>query len=126
MKDRSSATTARQRGMIRNAGWGLLALTALWLGLGALWAAAADRKAEPTSIKVMKDVSYGPDTRNVMDFYLPESGPTPHPRVICIHGQWLEQVCAGDLGGSSGVFHAAFDETDRTSVKDDGHLVTLP
>ena len=86
MKERSSAVTARQRCIIRNAGWGTLALTVLWLPLAAISAAAADRKTEAAGIKVMKDVSYGPHVRNVMDFYLPESGPTPRPLVICIHG----------------------------------------
>jgi acetyl esterase/lipase len=85
MKDRNSAMTAIQRSTIRNTGWGVLALTGLWLALGAV-AAATDRKAEAVGIKVMEDVSYGPDARNVMDFYLPESGPTPRPLVICIHG----------------------------------------
>ena len=86
MKDRRSAMTARQRGTHRNGGWGVLALTVLWLALGAISAAAADRKPEAAGIKVMKDVSYGPHPRNVMDFYLPQSGPTPRPLVICIHG----------------------------------------
>jgi len=63
----------------------VLVLTVLWLALGAV-SAAADRKAEAAGIKVMKDVPYGPHSRNVMDFYLPESGPTPRPLVICIHG----------------------------------------
>jgi len=86
MKDKGSIVAAMRRCTIRNAGWGVLALTVLWLALGAISAAAADRKAEAAGIKVMKDVSYGPHTRNVMDFYLPESGPTPRPLVICIHG----------------------------------------
>ncbi len=86
MKDRSSTVTARQGGTLRNTGWGVLVLTVLGLALGAVSAAAAERKAEAAGLKVMKDVSYGPHPRNVMDFYLPQSQPTPRPLVICIHG----------------------------------------
>jgi acetyl esterase/lipase len=75
-----------------------LALTVLWLTLGTIApAAATDRKAEAAGIKVVQDVSYGPDARNVMDFYLPESGPTPRPLVICIHG-------GGWAGGNKRVY----------------------
>ncbi len=42
MKDRRSATTAMQRSTIQNAGWGVLALTVLWLALGAISAAALE------------------------------------------------------------------------------------
>ena len=94
MKDKSSAMIARQRGTIRNTGWGWLAVMALWLSLGAI-ATAAERKAEAAGITVMKDVSYGPHARNVMDFYLPEAGPAPRPLVICIHG-------GGWAGGDKG------------------------
>ena len=37
-------------------------------------------------VRIVSDVSYGPDARNVMDLYLPESGPTPRPLIVCIHG----------------------------------------
>lgn len=50
--------------------------------------AAASDAGRPAAggITIIKDVSYGPHARNVMDLYLPEAGPTPRPLVICIHG----------------------------------------
>ena len=56
--------------------------------------AAAEQKADQhppearldAQVKVVADIAYGPDARNVMDLYLPEAGPTPRPLVVCIHG----------------------------------------
>jgi hypothetical protein len=42
MKDKSSIVAAMRRGTIRNAGWGVWALTGLWLALGAISAAALE------------------------------------------------------------------------------------
>jgi len=55
---------------------------------------AAHAKSDIAPVKVIKDVAYGPHgVRNLMDFYLPQTGTTPRPLVICIHGGgWM----AGD------------------------------
>ena len=37
-------------------------------------------------VRVIPDVAYGTDGRQVMDLYLPEGGPSPRPLVVCIHG----------------------------------------
>jgi len=77
MKSRSATMTARARFRIRNAGRGGLVLAVLWLvTLGVIAVTAAERQGEDTGIKVVRDVSYGPDVRNVMDFYLPEGKAT--------------------------------------------------
>ena len=64
------------------------------VGLSLAWAVsapAAANAAEPNQnasarVRVVPDVSYGPDPRNVMDLYLPEALPAPRPLVLCIHG----------------------------------------
>ena len=63
------------------------------------------QQAPPAGVKVVKDVSYGPDERNRMDLYLPEKGPGPRALIVCIHGggwaggdkaryQWLGEALA--------------------------------
>ena len=49
---------------------------------------AAPAQAQPAAVKVIKDVSYGPHARNVMDLYLPQEkeGAPPRPLILCIHG----------------------------------------
>jgi len=78
MKSTSAMVTARHRSTTRNAIWGASALMMVWLVLGGMSVAAvaAERQGEDTGIKVVRDVSYGPDVRNVMDFYLPEGKAT--------------------------------------------------
>jgi acetyl esterase/lipase len=49
-------------------------------------AVAVQEPKQDGLVRVIPDVSYGPDARNVMDLYLPEAGPTPRPLVVCIHG----------------------------------------
>ena len=39
-----------------------------------------------SDLQVIKDVSYGPHARNVLDLYLPAAGPKLCPLVVCIHG----------------------------------------
>lgn len=66
-----------------------IAWTLLCAGLvaGAPAPAAEEQKPGIPGVRVIRDVSYGPHgARNLMDFYLPEAGPTPRPLVICIHG----------------------------------------
>jgi acetyl esterase/lipase len=64
-----------------------------------------DQKPAAAGVKVLKDVSYGPNERNVMDLYLPEKGTTPRALILCIHGggwaggdkaryQWLGEALA--------------------------------
>ena len=51
-------------------------------------AAQEEPKTDPggARVRVVRDVSYGPDARNVMDLYLPEVPAAPRPLVVCIHG----------------------------------------
>ena len=58
------------------------------------------------AVRVVRDVSYGPDARNVMDLYLPRAGPTPRPLVVCIHG-------GGWAGGDKRVYAWLGDELAR-------------
>jgi acetyl esterase/lipase len=60
------------------------------------------RAAGDDDVKVLKDVSYGPHVRNVMDIYLPQGGVAgaaagPRPVIVCIHG-------GGWAGGSKDVY----------------------
>jgi acetyl esterase/lipase len=48
--------------------------------------ATAQEPKRPAGVKLLKDVSYGPHDRNVMDLYLPEAEGKPRPVVLCIHG----------------------------------------
>jgi acetyl esterase/lipase len=58
-------------------------LPVAWL-LRAAPSKAADAAA---GVRVVRDVSYGPHERNVMDLYLPDAAKTgPRPLVVCIHG----------------------------------------
>ena len=68
--------------------------------------AEADPKQDATKVRVLPDVSYGSDTRNVMDLYLPEGGPTPRPMVLCIHG-------GGWAGGDKKVYAWLAEELAR-------------
>ena len=72
----------------RHIGLVAAALFFTWSFHSAVQAADAEAKQDATAarVKVIPDVSYGPDARNVMDLYLPEGGPTPRPVVVCIHG----------------------------------------
>jgi acetyl esterase/lipase len=57
---------------------------------------AAAEDAKP--VKVIKDVSYGPHARNVMDLYVPEvKAGEVRPLIVCIHG-------GGWAGGDKKVF----------------------
>src|SRR3954447_5088208 len=50
-------------------------------------AAPTDAKPNaPARVRLLPDLSYGPDARNVLDLYLPEALPAPRPLVLCIHG----------------------------------------
>jgi acetyl esterase/lipase len=46
---------------------------------------ATKQDSAAARVRIVTDVSYGPDARNVMDLYLPEA-PAPRPLVVCIHG----------------------------------------
>lgn len=37
-------------------------------------------------VKVLRDVKYGPDARNLLDVFSPESGGTPRPVLLFVHG----------------------------------------
>jgi acetyl esterase/lipase len=65
-----------------------IALIAVGLSLpwGVSTLAAGPKQDAATRVRVTRDVSYGPDARNVMDLYVSEAGPTPRPLVVCIHG----------------------------------------
>lgn len=67
--------------------------------------AAAQEPKAAAGVKVVKDLSYGPDERNRLDLYLPEQGTAPRALVLCIHGggwaggdkaryQWLGEAFA--------------------------------
>ncbi|HSJ54199.1 MAG TPA: alpha/beta hydrolase [Anaerolineae bacterium] len=47
-------------------------------------AAVPSPAATPSTVHY--DLAYGPDPRNVLDLYLPDSGQEPYPTVIWIHG----------------------------------------
>ena len=67
---------------------------ALLFAARAVSAPAAVAQGQPNQdpaearIRVIRDVSYGADARNVMDLYLPEAlaEAGPRPLVVCIHG----------------------------------------
>ncbi|HYE98399.1 MAG TPA: alpha/beta hydrolase, partial [Planctomycetota bacterium] len=59
--------------------WAICALL-----LAGLPVAAQENPA--SSVKALKDLSYGPDERNLLDLYLPESAGAPRPLLVCIHG----------------------------------------
>ncbi|MBO0754382.1 MAG: alpha/beta hydrolase [Bradyrhizobiaceae bacterium] len=45
------------------------------------------QEKEPyAGIKVVRDVSYGPHARNVVDIFIPESGPAGRPVLMFVHG----------------------------------------
>jgi acetyl esterase/lipase len=61
-----------------------LAVALAFAIVAATRAAGAD---DPAGVKVIKDVSYGPHGRNVMDVYLPEGNAGEgRALIVCIHG----------------------------------------
>jgi acetyl esterase/lipase len=99
------STHARTRHCRRT---GLVAVALLIALAGASPSGAAEPKQGDAAarVRVVPDVSYGPDARNVMDLYLPEAGPTPRPLVVCIHG-------GGWAGGDKKVYAWLGEELAR-------------